>query len=64
MGTKHRTVMLLIRNNGEVGAVKRVKPSSIFSDCTKAVLLLWILFVISVSCHTALSVPCSLAVPC
>ena len=31
---------------------------------SKAVLLLWILFVISVSCHSVFSVPCSLVVTC
>ena len=41
------------------------KPSSNWlTDRSKAVLLLLILFVIFVSCHTVLSVPCSLVVTC
>ena len=40
------------------------KPSSNFlTDRSKAVLLLWIIFVICVSCHTALSVPAALLSP-
>ena len=39
------------------------KPSSTFlTDRSNAVLLLWILFVICVSCHTVLYVPCCLVV--
>ena len=34
-----------------------------FTDCSKAVLLLWIIFVICV-CHVFLSVHCSLVVTC
>ena len=41
------------------------KPSSNFlTGRSKAVLLLWILFIICVSCHTVLSAPCSLVVTC
>ena len=41
------------------------KPSSNFlTGLSKAVLLLWIFFVIYVSCHTYLSVPRSLVVTC
>ena len=41
------------------------KPSSNFlTDRFKAVLLVWILFVICVSCLTVLSVPRSLVVTC
>ena len=41
------------------------KPSSNFKiNRSKAVLLLWILFVICVSWHAVLSVPCSLVVTC
>ena len=41
--------------------------SNVLADHSKAVLLLWILFVICVSffvCHIVLSVPCSLVVTC
>ena len=41
------------------------KPTNnILTDHSEAPLLLWILFVICVSCHTVLSVPCSLVVTC
>ena len=42
------------------------KPySNFFTGCSKAVLLLWISFVICVClCHTVLSVSCSLVVTC
>ena len=43
------------------------KPSSILTDCSKAVLLLWIHFVIGVClclCNTVPSVPCSLVITC
>ena len=41
------------------------KPSSNFhTDHYKAVLLLWILFVTGVSCHTVLSFPCSIVLTC
>ena len=50
MQTKHLCVLIHIRNKGEVGApFHRFKPSSIFfTDRSKAVLLLWIIYVISV----------------
>ena len=59
MRTKHLCVLIHIRIKAEVGSVKHVymfKPSSNFlTDCSKAVLLLWIPFVISVGlCHTVL----------
>ena len=38
--------------------------NNFLTDHSKAVLLLWILFAISVSCHTVWSVPCSLMVAC
>ena len=48
---------------GEVGNVKYVKLSSYFlTDRLKAVVLLWIFFVMCVLC-TILSVPCSLELP-
>ena len=51
MQTKYLFVFLHIRNKGEVGDKNMFKPSSIFfTDRTMAVILLWILFVICVSC--------------
>ena len=50
--------------NGAMLPFKIFKPSSIFNDCSKAMLLLWIIFVVYVSClsfYAVLSVPCSLA---
>ena len=65
MRTKHLSVLTHIRNKGEVSTVKHVKPSSNFlSDRSNSVLPLWILFVICISGHTVLSVPCSLVVTC
>ena len=65
MRTKHLVFVLIhIRNKGEVGAVKHVKPSRIFTDRFKAVLLLWILFVICVLCVSVFSVHCILLVTC
>ena len=67
MRNKRLSVLIHIRNKGEVGTVpsNMFKPSNNFlTDCSKAVLLLWILFVICVSSHTVLSVPCSLVVTC
>ena len=53
MRTKNLCVLIHIRNSGDVGTVKHVKPSSNFlSDCSKAGLLLWIIFVIFVSCFS------------
>ena len=47
---KHLFVLIHIRNKGEVGPSNMFKPSSnILTDRSKAVLLLWILFVIYVS---------------
>ena len=43
------------------------KPYSIFNDLSKAMLLLWIIFVINVCgclCYTVLSVPCSKVITC
>ena len=45
MRTKHLSVLIHIRNKGETGAVKMIKPSSIFTDNSKAMLLLKIYFV-------------------
>ena len=43
---------------GEIATVRHVKLSSNFlTDCSKAVLVLWILLAICVSYHTVLSVP-------
>ena len=41
-----------VRNKGEVGAVKTClsPPVNFFTGCSKAVLLLWIFFLICVSC--------------
>ena len=51
MRTKHLCVLIHIRNKGEAGTFKHVKPSSNFlTDRSKAVFLLWILFEICVSC--------------
>ena len=42
-----------------------LKPHHVcFTDRYKAVLLLWILFAMCVSCHTVMSVLCSLVVTC
>ena len=46
MQTKHLTFFILTRNKDGVGA----KPSSIFTDHSKAVILLWILIFVCVSC--------------
>ena len=68
MQTKHQCVLIhMIGIKGEFGTVKLViKPSSNFlTDRSKAVLFLWILFVICIClCHTAISVSCSLMVTC
>ena len=41
------------------------KPSNNFhTDRSKVVLLLWIIFAVCISCHTVLSVPCSLVDTC
>ena len=49
MQTKHLCVLIHILTKGEVGALlKRFKPSSKIFLLTKAVLLLWIVYFISV----------------
>ena len=52
MQTKHLCVLIHILTKGEVGApLNRFKPSSkMFTDRSKAVLLLWIFYVFSVLC--------------
>ena len=65
MRGKHRSVLISIRNKANVVLSNMLKPSSNFlTDHSKVVLLLWILFIICASCHTVLSVPCSLVVTC
>ena len=68
MRTKNLCVLIHIRNSGDVGTVKHVKPSSNFlSDHSKVGLLYgsFLLFLSRVFlCHTVLSVPCSLVVTC
>ena len=57
MQTKHLYVLLRIRTKGEVGTIIHCKPYSRkkdFTDHSKAVLLLWILLVIYVSCVSLL----------
>ena len=64
MRTKHLCVLIHVRNIGEAGTFKHVKPSSnSLTDRSKAVFLLWILFAIYVSC-LPLSVPGSLMATC
>ena len=66
MQTKHLCVLIHIRTKVEIGApLNRFKPSSktIFTDPSKAVLLLWIFYVISVLVcyafmHVCLLMPC------
>ena len=66
MQTKYLCVLIHIWTKGEVGAPSnRFKPSSksIFTDHSKAVLLLWIIYVISVLfCHIFMQV--CLLMPC
>ena len=50
MQTKHLFVLIHIRNKGEVGITKLVKPSSIFLLTVPRGAFLWILFIIYVSC--------------
>ena len=66
MQTKHLFVLIHIRNKGEVGAIKMFKPSSNhrFTDRSKAVTLLRILYFICASCLSSLVVPCCLVVTC
>ena len=61
MQTKHLCVSIHICTKCEVGAVPSSK--NIFTDRSKAVILLWIIFVIYV-CHADLSDQCSLVVTC
>ena len=68
MRIKHLCVLIHIRNKGEVGTVKMFKPSSNFlTDHSKAVLRLWILFLLFVFrvclCHSVLSVLAALWSP-
>ena len=66
MQTKHLCVLIHIWTKGEVGApLNRFKPSSkiCFTDRSKAALLLWIIYVISVLfcyafMHVCLLMPC------
>ena len=66
MHTKHLCILIHIRTKGEVGApLNWFKPSrkNIFTDRSKAVLLLWIIYVVSVlfCCafmHVCLLMPC------
>ena len=60
MQTKHLCVLIHICTKCEVGAVPSSK--NIFTDRSKAVLLLWIIFVIYVSCLSCCLV-CSMQ-PC
>ena len=68
MRTKHLFVLINTRTDSENSSVKYFKPSSDFvADCSKAVLLLSIIFVIMFHvylCFAALSVPYSLMVTC
>ena len=60
MRTKHLFVLIYVRNKGEDGTVNIFRPF-------KAVLLLWIYFVICVSCLSVILsclFPCSLVVTC
>ena len=57
MQTKHLCVLIHIWTKGEAGApLIRLKPSSIifFTDCSKAVLLLWIIYMLFMSCFVIL----------
>ena len=54
MRTKYLCVLIHIKINGEVGTLNHVKPSSILTGRSKAALILWILFVICVSCLSLL----------
>ena len=51
MRTKHLCVLMYIGIKGEVGTVNMFKPSSMFTDRSKAVLLLWIF---NISCLSLL----------
>ena len=68
MRTEHLCVLTHIRIKGEVGTVKLVYALwYFFTDQSKTKLLLWILFVIYVSCcpcNVVLSVPGSLDITC
>ena len=41
-----------------------ITSSDCFADRSKAVILLWIVFVINVSCYAVMSVPCSHVFTC
>ena len=56
MQAKNLSVLIHIRNKGDLVPSNMLEPSSNF--------LLWIHFVICVSWHTVLSVPCSLVDIC
>ena len=60
--TKHLFVLIHFRIKGEVGTVKHFWALQFFTDYSKVVLLLWIIFVIWVSCQLCCLV-CSLQ-PC
>ena len=60
MRTKHVSVLIHIRNKGEVGTVN----PEMFLLTSKVVLLFVAFSCYSCFCHTVLSVPCSLAVTC
>ena len=63
MQIKHLCVLIHILTKGEVGAVKSVKAQlNNFTDRSKAVLLLWIICVITVLCLSRFRVGTSL--PC
>ena len=68
MQNKHLCVLIHIRNNGEVGTVKHVKPSSGFlTERSKAWLFcgsFWLYVFRVCHCHTVLSVLCTLVVTC
>ena len=61
MRTKHlRCVLIHIRIKSEAGTVDMFKPSSFLSGRSKAVLLLWTLFIMYFSCLFLLCLVCSL----
>ena len=63
MRNKNLFVLIHIRNMGKVGAGPQV--NIYFTDRSKALLLLWIFFIIAFHVsHAVLSVPCSLVVTC
>ena len=58
MRTKHLFVLIHIRHKGEVGTNMFNRSSSFLTDRSKVVLLLWILFVICVSCLSVILLSC------